>query len=512
MKTLKWFAFASIFTLLGFVLSTQWTPTASPPKYNAYAQFSSNPNIFVELAKKAVPSVVNISTTTLAKGGAGPRYGRPPGGDLFRRFFEDFFGQQYGGPGAPGEDDEEDSMPGPGGPGRPQAMSLGTGFIIEEGLILTNNHVVAGADEIKISFTESSEEEPTTGEVVGRDPELDLALIRVKTTRKLIPLPLGDSDKLEVGEFVIAVGNPFGQGHSVTQGIISAKDRKNPDLALARYLQTDAPINPGNSGGPLVNIKGEVIGINNAIDARAQGIGFAIPISSVKAVLPQLKTKGKVSRGYLGVLVNDITPEVAEQIGAPKGTKSPFVAHVYPGTPAAKAGLKTYDLILKFNDKKIHGAGDLIESVLSMPIGEEVTLTVLRSGKEVPVKIKISERPVNPKDAPPVQKGPKKEKSRKKRPNVGLEVEDLTPEIAAEIGFQEKVTGVVVSSIAYGGPAAEAGLYRGDVIVEVNRKTVRTVDQFYAGLKLRKSNLLRVRRAGPQGQDSFAVVVLDLSK
>lgn len=516
MKILKWTLFGLTFTFLGFMLSGQlyeWRGVRAPEQTmhgaNAYAQFSSNPNIFVELSKKVVPSVVNIATSTIVKGG--PRYARP-GDELFRRFFEDFFGRQMPYGGEPPEGEEGD---GPAAPrGAPRAMSLGTGFIIDEGLILTNNHVVQNADEIKINFTESAEEEPTSGEVVGRDPELDLALIKVKTKPQLKALPLGDSDKLEVGEFVIAVGNPFGQGHSVTQGIISAKDRKNPELAMARYLQTDAPINPGNSGGPLVNIKGEVIGINNAIDARAQGIGFAIPINSVKAVLNQLKTKGSVSRGYIGVLVNDVTPEVAEQIGAPKNIKSPFVAHVYPGTPADKAGLKTYDLILKFNGKKISNAGDLIEQVTQVAVGSEVTVIVLRSGKELELKLKVAERPQNDKQKEQRKKpNSKKESPKKTRPDIGIEVEEVTPEVAQELGFKDTVSGVVVNELAYGSPAAQSGLYRGDVIVEVNQVAVKDVDQFYKLIKPKKKNLLRVRRASPQGesaQDVFAVVVLDL--
>ena len=229
-----------------------------------------------------------------------------------------------------GDEDDEDNAPTlpPGPPpanpkNLPKAMSLGTGFIIDSsGLILTNNHVVADADEIKISFTESLDEKPTDGEVVGRDTELDVALIRVKSKREMVAVSFGDSDALEVGEYVIAVGNPFGQGHSVTHGIISAKGRLAPDFPLANYLQTDAPINPGNSGGPLVNLKGEVIGINNAIDQRAQGIGFAIPINLVKKVLPQLRTKGTVSRGYIGVLVNEMTPEIAPKLGVPKDQQS----------------------------------------------------------------------------------------------------------------------------------------------------------------------------------------------
>ena len=303
---------------------------------SAGAQEPGDANIFVKLSKKIVPSVVNISTTMTIKN-SGSAQSSPE--DILRKFFGDILrgNPSYRGPRGGDEDDDDDSQPlpqlPPGTPPKnlPKAQSLGTGFIIDSsGLILTNNHVVADADEIKISFTESLDEKPTDGEVVGRDTELDVALIRVKSSREMTAVSFGDSDALEVGEYVIAVGNPFGQGHSVTHGIISAKGRLAPDFPLANYLQTDAPINPGNSGGPLVNLKGEVIGINNAIDQRAVGIGFAIPISLVKKVLPQLRAKGTVSRGYIGVLVNEMVPELAAQLKLPKDSQAPAAAAGHP--------------------------------------------------------------------------------------------------------------------------------------------------------------------------------------
>ena len=295
----------------------------------AYGSFSANApsdfNVFVHLSKKIVPSVVNISTVSTVKG----LYGLNGQDEILRRFFGELF-QQYPGRGRSGEmDEEEEGLPQYSNPGKnsrlPKSMSLGTGFVIDaSGLILTNNHVVADADEIKISFTESKDEKPTDGEVVGRDPELDVALIKVKTQHDITPVVLGDSDALEVGEYVMAVGNPFGQGHSVTHGIISAKGRIAPDFPLANYLQTDAPINPGNSGGPLVNLKGEVVAINNAIDQRAHGIGFAIPINVVKTVLPQLKSKGVVSRGFIGILVGQLNAEIAKKNGSFSGCRCSF--------------------------------------------------------------------------------------------------------------------------------------------------------------------------------------------
>jgi serine protease Do len=392
----------------------------------------------------------------------------------------------------------------------PKAMSLGTGFIIDpSGLILTNNHVVADADEIKISFTENLDEKPTDGEVVGRDTELDVALIRVKTKREMSALSLGDSDQLEVGEYVVAVGNPFGQGHSVTHGIISAKGRLAPDFPLANYIQTDAPINPGNSGGPLVNLKGEVIGINNAIDQRAQGIGFAIPVNLVKKVLTQLRTKGTVSRGYIGVLVSEMTPEVASKLGVNKDLRAPVVTNVYPDAPAEKAGLKPYDIVLEFNGKPIHTSSELIVAVTSVEVGQSVPLKINRGGSEKTLTIKVTQRP-GTQELAKGRSGPKKkEKKERKGPKTGMELEDVTTDLARELGMA-KPTGVFVRSTEYGGPADKAGLVQGDVILEVDRKPVKDTEQFFSLVKEKKGYLLRVRRADPQGQEVFSVVILDL--
>ena len=322
---------------------------------------------------------------------------------------------------------------------------------------------------------------------------------------------LGDSDLLQVGEYVMAVGNPFGQGHSVTHGIISAKERKAPEnIPLANYLQTDAPINPGNSGGPLVNLKGEVIGINNAIDQRAQGIGFAIPINLVKKILPQLKTKGTVSRGYIGVLVGDLTPELAAKLSVSRSLKAPFVTHVYPGQPADKVGMKPYDVILKFNGKEIKTPSDLILAVTAVGVGDMVPVLISRAGKEKILNIKVMQRP-SPEQADR-KKPPHPKKADKKKPRIdaGVELEDLTPDTARELGVPDNTVGVVVATVAYGGPADRAGLMRGDLILEADRKAVKDVETFYAIVKDKKSYLLRVRRTDPQGRELFSVVLLEL--
>jgi serine protease Do len=326
----------------------------------------------------------------------------------------------------------------------------------------------------------------------------------------MVAVSLGDSDAVEVGEYVIAVGNPFGQGHSVTHGIISAKGRLAPDFPLANYLQTDAPINPGNSGGPLVNLKGEVIGINNAIDQRAQGIGFAIPINLVKKILPQLRTKGTVSRGYIGVLVNEMTPEIAAKLGMPKDVVSPFVVNVYPDAPAEKAGVKPYDVVLEFNGKPIHNGSELILAVTGVDVGQTVPIKVSRGGTEKTLSLKVSQRPGVQELANGRQD--KKKRNQKKRdsgPDTGMTLEEVTPEVARELGMQ-KPAGVLVTGTTYGGPADKAGIMRGDVILEVDRKVIKDADGFFLTVKEKRSYLLRVRRSDTQGHETFSVVVLDL--
>jgi len=515
-----------LITLLsaGNLISAKPNPTPDPsglvsavPSASSVSSLLPLPaeaNVFVNLAKKIIPSVVNIRSITNLKS----PYSQGPSDDVLRKFFGDLF-RQYnrnrGGSGE-GEDEDEGGLPPMGPPSRgqsiPQSMSLGTGFIIDSsGLILTNNHVVAEADEIKISFTEDADEQPSDAEVVGRDPEIDVALIKVKNKRTFVPVVLGDSDALEVGEYVMAAGNPFGQGHSVSHGIISAKGRIAPDFMLANYLQTDAPINPGNSGGPLVNLKGEVIGINNAIDQRAQGIGFAIPINFVKKILPQLRTKGTVSRGFIGVNVANLTPEVAANVGVPKDARNPVVVHVYPGEPADKAGVRPYDVILEFNSKPIVSGANLMSAVTDLSVGDTVPLKISRDGKEKVLSIKVGQRPSAPGLKESFQKGNRK---KGKKPSVRLEtgmtLDELTPEIARDLGLPDKTSGVVISNVAYGSAADKAGLIRGDIVLEVDRKPVKDVEGFYSIVTEKKSYLVRVRRKDPQGAEGFLVMVLNL--
>lgn len=461
-------------------------------------------HVFIQISKKMIPSVVNIFTTATVKMPFGGGPGAPD--EMWRKFFEEFFGEPYQGGPAPG---------GPGMPPSPKAQSLGSGFIIETsntgGLILTNSHVVEGADEIKVKFTEAVDEKETEGELVGNDPDLDIAIIKVKTRRKLQAAVMSDSDKLEVGEWVAAVGNPFGHGHSVSHGIVSAKERSLPG-GFGKYLQVDAPINPGNSGGPLVNLSGEVVGINNAIDARGPGIGFAIPINMVKNILPQLKTKGRVERGYIGVSVDDLRPDLAKSLKLDENLKAPIITNVMPGQPADKAGLQAYDVITAVNGKTVYSSSELVEAITAVPVGETVKVKVLRSGKEKEYSINVARRPELGREKKPSKKGEKAPKAPKGgRLNTGMMLEDIDPEVARELGLPDNYQGVVVAQVVPGGPAFSAGLVRGDVILEVDRKPVRSVDQFYGVVKSKKTYLLRVRKQDESGHETFAVVALKLA-
>jgi serine protease Do len=455
-------------------------------------------DLFVELSKRLVPSVVNIYTTQTIK--ASP-YGSGPQSELYRRFFEQFFGEDFGGNGG--------GMPGGPGPQTQKATSLGTGFIIDEkeGLILTNYHVIADADEIKVILTEEDkDQEGMDAKVVGGDSEADVALLKIKADRKLQAAPLGDSDALEVGEWVMAIGNPFGHGHTVTKGIISAKERVVGAISqFSNYLQTDTPINPGNSGGPLIDTAGQVIGINTAINANAQGIGFAIPINYVKRILPELRSKGAVTRGFIGVNITEINPPLAKHLKLPKNTRGVIVSEVYDGEPAAKAGIQVYDVITEINGKRILDGRQLVGSVSSFGPGTTIDVKVLRQNKEREFKVTVGKRPSR--DAMLDRRNQPKAVGQPSL-NLGMSVEELDGELRRELGLPGGAKGVVVSRVTPGGPAEEAGFERGDLIVEVDQKPTPNVRAFNAAFKGNRVYLIRFRRA----DDGLAITSLDLSK
>lgn len=445
--------------------------------------------IFVELSRRLMPSVVNIYTTQMA---ANP-YGGGPQGDLYKKFFEQFFGEDFA----------------PNIPQSKKSTSLGTGFIIDdkEGLILTNYHVIADAEEIKIILTEDdSDKDGMDAKVVGGDAEADVAVLKIKSSRKLHAAPLGDSDSLQVGEWVMAVGNPFGHGHTVTHGIISAKERIVPISQFSNYLQTDAPINPGNSGGPLINTAGQVIGINSAINAAAQGIGFAIPINYVKKILPELRTKGAVTRGFIGVNISEITPALAKLLKLKKDIRGVIVSEVFEGEPAAKAGMVVYDVITEINGKRITDGRQLVSAVSSYAPGTTIEVKILRGAKEKEIKVLVGKRPSRDSVMGRRSNG-KKDSLNKPSVNIGMTVEELDAGLRRELSLPPNIKGVVVSRVDPNGPAEEAGLERGDVIVEVDQRSVATARDFYKIFREERVYLIRFRRA-----EGISIAPLDLSR
>ncbi len=406
------------------------------------------PGSFSQLVKKARTSVVNISTVKIIKGGGGVFRFRSPFGqddqfnDFFERFFKDRVPKEY------------------------RQTSLGSGFIIDkDGYILTNNHVVEKTDEIKVKLSNKKE---FNAKIIGRDPKTDLALIRIETKEPLTPLPLGDSDKLEVGDWVITIGNPFGLDHTVTAGIVSAKYRKIGAGSYENFIQTDASINFGNSGGPLLNTKGEVVGINSAIfsgSGGSIGIGFAIPINMVKEILPQLK-EGKVVRGWLGVMIQKITTELKEKLQL-KDEKGALVADVTRDGPAENAGIKRGDVIISFDGKEIKEMSELPFIVASTRVNKTVLVEVMRRGKKKSIKVKIGELKEEAEAKAEIE-----EKS-----DLGMTVEKITPELVRQFGLSER-SGIVVVHVENNSPAERAGIRQGDIFVEIDQEPIKELSKY----------------------------------
>lgn len=434
------------------------------------------PPSFADLADQVKHAVVNISTTQVVKENPMQPFMSP--NSPFRDFFGDEFFKRFFGDTPRGE---------------MKTSALGSGFIFDEdGLIITNNHVVEKASEIKIK-TESGKE--YDAKVVGRDPKTDVALIKVKPDSEFPrPAKIGDSNAIRVGDWVMAVGNPFGLGHTVTAGIISAKGRVIGAGPYDDFLQTDAAINPGNSGGPLFNMNGEVVGLNTAIVAQGQGIGFAIPINLANEIIPQLKT-GKVIRGWLGVMIQDITPELAESFGI-KEKKGVLLGDVMQDSPAEKAGLKRGDVITEFNGKAVDTAHTLSRMVASTPPDSKVIVKVIRDGKTQDISFNLGTMP---------DEGEQTQVT-KKDSSWGFSVQNITPELAKRFNLDENEPGVFISSVQAGGPASEAKLRPGDVIKEVNRQKIQNVRDYNQALQKMKKDeslLLLVKR----GQNTFYVAL-----
>jgi len=431
---------------------------------------------FVQVAQSVKPAVVNIATTQRPRPQEGrrapqvPPQFRGPFRDFFGEdFFERFFGEQ---------------------PQR-ERRSLGSGVIVDKrGYILTNNHVIEQADEIEVRL---SDKRKFTAKVIGKDSKTDLAVIKIDAPDDLPVAKLGDSTKIRIGEWAIAIGNPFGLDQTVTVGVISAVGRSEVGITTYEdFIQTDASINPGNSGGPLLNLNGEVIGINTAIVATGQGIGFAIPISMAKEIKDRLIAQGKVVRGWLGVGIQELTEELAAQFGV-KPEDGVLVGNVMKDSPAERGGMKPGDIIQEFSGTKISGVHQLQREVAQSPVGSPVRLKVLREKQPVMLTIVLGEQPTDVAAASEPGSTPAQAAER-----FGLTVQDLTPELRNQLRLNT-VDGVMVSSVDEAGPAARAGIRPGDVITEANREPVKSTRDFsrILGQMRRGQNLLLlVRRDG----------------
>jgi Do/DeqQ family serine protease len=451
----------------------------SLPKNDKLTTVRSIGQAFVEVVKKAQPSVVNVTTEKTITVKPWERYGE----DFFKGSpFEDFF-KGFGF--SPREKGKEY---------RHKQRSGGSGVIVDkEGYILTNNHVVEGADKVKIRLNDGRE---FTAIVKGQDSRTDLAVLHIKA-KDLPVATLGDSDKLEVGEWAIAIGSPFGLEHTVTVGVISAKGRTGLGTGTYEdFIQTDASINPGNSGGPLINIDGEVVGINAMIIQPGTGIGFAIPINMAKQILNDLIKQGKVVRPWLGISVQDLTPEMAEQFQV-KEKEGVIVAQIHQGTGAEKAGLASGDIMKSVDDKAIKNTNELIKEIQKKKVGQKVKLNVVRDGKPMAIEVTLTAMPDKPEAL--------KEKEGEEK--LGARVQELTPQLSARYRISSEIKrGVIVISVEEGSPADELGLQEGDVILEINRKKIETTKDFDKAIKdinLDKGIVFRLHRRGNTFYHSF---------
>jgi serine protease Do len=464
-------------TLTALVLGTALALAQAMPA------FSSAPDSFADLAEKVSPSVVNITTSTAVATSAQPG---PivPEGSPFEDFFRDFMDRN-----------------GPGGDAPRRSSALGSGFVIsEDGYIVTNNHVIEGADEIEIEFfpVPGLPGEPLKATVVGTDPTTDIALLKVDSPTPLPYVPFGDSDVMRVGDWVMAMGNPLGQGFSVSAGIVSARNRTLQG-SYDDFIQTDAAINRGNSGGPLFNLNGEVIGVNTAIlspNGGSIGIGFAMSSAVVQNVVAQLREFGETRRGWLGVRIQDVTPDVAEAMGLPAAAGA-LVTDV-PEGPALEAGIRQGDVILTFDGTDVQDTRGLVRKVGNTEVGKAVRVVVFRDGNRETLLITLGRREDAEAVVPAAQPA---EPAPVERDLLGMTVVPLTDEIRQGLGLPDTATGLVVRAVADGSEAFTKGLREGDVIAEAGQVPVATVDDLEEQLEAvreagRKSLLLLVRRGG----------------
>ena len=438
---------------LTMLIATALPLITSPAALGAVPQTARMvPESFSELAESVSPAVVNIrtETTTTYEGGRVYRhfFNQPFGqDDPFNEFFDRFFnapqGREY------------------------KQRSLGSGFIIDEtGYIVTNNHVIQNADKISVKLKDKEE---FSAEVVGTDSKTDLALLKIKADRKLPFLEIGDSDTLKIGEWVVAIGSPFGLEQTVTAGIVSAKGRVIGAGPYDDFIQTDASINPGNSGGPLLNMQGQVIGINTAIIASGQGIGFAIPANMARNIITQLKQDGSVTRGWLGVAIQPVSQEMADYYRL-KDRRGALVTEVFSGDPADKAGIKPQDIILSINGTKVEDSHDLTAIIADIPVGEKIEVEFMREGKRKTVEVTIAKRDDS-------EVGDQGYTEQPEETSLGLTVSDITDAIARRLDITSR-EGVVITDVVRGSKGDMAGLNAGDVIIEINHEKVRDMDTF----------------------------------
>ena len=450
---------ATVAFLIGLIVAGSLTPapaqSATKPSVAGLRPAklaTSGPAVasFADVAEQLNPAVVNIDATSRA-GAAKPRARTgmplPDSPDLF------------------GKSPERERQ----GPRR----GAGTGFIIDpDGYILTNHHVIEGADRIAVRLADGRS---LRADRVGSDPDTDIALIKVSSPRPLPHAVLGDSDTLRVGEWVLAIGNPLAYEHTVTVGVVSFIGRKLFDSSLDRYIQTDAAINFGNSGGPLINARGEVIGINAAISSRASNIGFAVPINQASLILPQLREMGRVSRGYIGVALRDVDPDLQRSLGL-SSSSGALVQDVTIGSPGARAGLRPYDLIVAVDGKQVVRNDELIQLVAARQPGTSAMLQVVRDGRALNIPVKLAERPVRDPEPDEVNEGSRP--ATRTGSLLGMLVREIDVEMAARFNLPKDMQGVIVSRVDPMGPAYDADIERGNILLEINRQPVHSIDDF----------------------------------
>ncbi|MCO6416849.1 DegQ family serine endoprotease [Siccirubricoccus sp. KC 17139] len=470
-------------------------PPTTPPAAVPPADPSANaphavpmrdaPSSFAPLARQLLPAVVNISTSqNAARPGQrpdAPDTPQAPPGSPFEEFFRDFFNRNRpGGPGGPGA---------PEAPQRRQARALGSGFVVDaqNGIVVTNNHVIDGADEINVILQDNTS---IRAELLGTDPRTDIAVLKIRTDKPLTAVRFGDSDTAQVGDWVLAIGNPFGLGGTVTAGIVSARGRNINQGLYDDFIQTDAAINRGNSGGPLFNLDGQVIGINTAIyspTGGSIGIGFSIPSNLARNIVAQLQEGGRVRRGWLGVNIQQVTDEIAESLGLSGGGRGALVARAQEDGPAAKSGIRNGDVILRFNGQEVREMRNLPRIVADTPVDRQVPVVVWRDGKEVTLSVTVGELPGDQQQAAANPQAPASRPT--ELSGLGLRVAPISPEVRDRFSLRPDQRGVVIMEVAPDSPAAERELRPGDVIVEVQQERVTTPQEVQQRLEqLRKQN------------------------